>query len=185
MCTLASAFAQQNGQRQFFSPEAFNQRLEEFVKKEAELTDQEGKEFFPLLHQMMDKQREVNNKIQQTLAKGFNAKTEEDYAQIINQSLELEVQSKKIEQVYYKKFHSVLTWKKIHKVRFALSRFNMEALRRFTPNNSQNRQGGFFGIPNTQQNNRNGNNRGGFPQFGQFQQFGFPGQQGGQNSMER
>ena len=178
LCALTASYAQQNGQRnqgqqnqrQFFSPEAFNKGLEDFVKREAGLNDEECKNFFPLMHEMMNKQREVNGKMQQIMAKGFNAKTEADYEQIITRSINLEVESRKIEQTYYKKFHSILSWKQIYKVRMALSRYNMEALRRFAPtfqqNNNQrgggwpgqgmqnNQRGGWQGMPNSGNTNR-------------------------------
>ena len=195
LCTItATCFAQQNNgqrnQRQFFSPEAYNQGLEEFVKNEAGLNDEECKKFFPLMHEMMNKQREVNSQIQQVMAKGFSAKTEADYEQIITRSINLEIESRKVEQTYYKKFHSVLSWKQIHKVRIALSRYSMEALRRFVPNYNQNNQRNWQGMQNggnrNGNNNGNGNsnnNRGMFPQFGQFPQFG--GQQQNQNRRQQ
>ncbi|MBO4564783.1 MAG: hypothetical protein J5720_05060 [Bacteroidaceae bacterium] len=195
LCTItAISYAQQNNgqrnQRQFFSPEAYNQGLEEFVKNEAGLNDEECKKFFPLMHEMMNKQREVNSQIQQVMAKGFSAKTEADYEQIITRSINLEIENRKVEQMYYKKFHSVLSWKQIHKVRIALSRYSMEALRRFVPNYPQNNQRNWQGMPNV--GNRNGNNngngngnnnnnRGMFPQFGQFPQFGGQPQNQNQN----
>ena len=181
LCTItATCYAQQNNgqknQRQFFSPEAYNQGLEEFVKNEAGLNDEECKKFFPLMHEMMNKQREVNSQIQQVMAKGFSAKTEADYEQIITRSINLEIESRKVEQTYYKRFHSILSWKQIHKVRIALSRYSMEALRRFVPNYNQNNQRYWQGMQNggnRNGNNRNGNNNGGmFPQFGPFPQFG-------------
>ena len=197
LCAItATCFAQQNNgqrnQRQFFSPEAYNHGLEEFVKNEAGLNDEECKKFFPLLHEMMNKQREVNSQIQQIMAKGFNAKTEADYEQIITKSINLEIESRRIEQTYFKRFHTVLSWKQIHKVRIALSRFSMEALRRFVPNIPQNNQRNGWGQGN--QNNQrqgqgtpnNGNvNRGMFPQFGQFPQFGGQQQQQNQNQNRR
>lgn len=185
LCTItAISYAQQNNgqrnQRQFFTPEAYNQGLEEFVKNEAGLNDEECKKFFPLMHEMMNKQREVNSQIQQVMAKGFSAKTEADYEQIITKSINLEIENRKVEQMYYKKFHSVLSWKQIHKVRIALSRYSMEALRRFVPNYPQNNQRNWQGMPNGgNRNGNNNNNRGMFPQFGQFPQFG--GQQQNQN----
>ena len=195
LCTItATCFAQPNNgqrnQRQFFSPEAYNQGLEEFVKNEAGLNDEECKKFFPLMHEMMNKQREVNSQIQQVMAKGFSAKTEADYEQIITRSINLEIESRKVEQTYYKRFHSILSWKQIHKVRIALSRYSMEALRRFVPNYNQNNQRYWQGMQNggnrNGNNNGNGNsynNRGMFPQFGQFPQFG--GQQQNQNRRQQ
>lgn len=135
---------QQQGPRQF-SPELFNQRLEQFVKDEAGLSATECQKFFPLMHEMLNKQREINDKIQRTIAQGFGNKAENEYEDIINKVTNLEVESKKLEQTYYKRFHNVLTWKKIYKVRFALSKWNMEVLKMFNPQQqtTQNRQQGW------------------------------------------
>ncbi len=152
LCIGTTTFAQQQGNNgnqwvRPFSPEAFNQQLDAFVQKEAELTPQECQKFFPLMHEMMNKQREIGGKIQYTIGLGFSAKTEADYERIITWITDLEVESKKIEQTYYKKkFHTVLSWKKIHKVRTALQRFNMEALRHFSPQNNKRK----WGYPNIQ-----------------------------------
>lgn len=123
---------QQQGQRQF-SPEAYNKRQEEFVKNEAGLTQQEAQNFFPMMHEMLNKQREVQGKIHHTIMQGMNAKTEADYEQHIKLITDLGIENSKIEQTYYKKFHSVLSWQKIYKVRVALQQFNMEVLKMFTP----------------------------------------------------
>ena len=60
-------------------------------------------------------------------------KTEAEYEDIISKVTSLELESKKVEQTYYKKFHTVLSWKKIHRVRIALGKWNMELLRQFSP----------------------------------------------------
>ncbi|MBR1379751.1 MAG: hypothetical protein IJ557_11565 [Bacteroidaceae bacterium] len=127
---------QQQGPRQF-SPELFNQRLEQFVKNDAGLTAAECQKFFPLMHEMLNKQREINDKIQRTIYQGFGDKSENEYEQIISKVQALEIESRKLEQTYYKKFHTVLTWKKIYKVRFALSKWNMEVLKMFNPQQQQ------------------------------------------------
>lgn len=136
MVSVLTMEAQQgnNGNnRRTFSPEAYKQRLEEFVTREACLTPEEAQKFYPMLHEMMELQRK-NNDNARLLMKNFKeSMTEAEYAEIIEKSLEYEVENKKIEQKYYKKFHSVLSWKKLFSVRNALFKFNMEALRRFSP----------------------------------------------------
>jgi hypothetical protein len=127
---------QQQGQRQF-SPELFNKQLEQFVKNNAGLSASECQKLFPLMHEMLNKQREVNGKIQYTISQGFGDKEEKEYEDIITKVTNLEVESKKIEQTYYKKFHTILSWKKIYRVRFALSRWNMEVLRMLNPQQQQ------------------------------------------------
>jgi hypothetical protein len=73
----------------------------------------------------------------------MNAKTEAEFEQIVKKTTELQVENRKTEQTYYKKFAKVLTWEKIYKVRMALTKFNMYALRSFSPqgNHDKNRGG--------------------------------------------
>lgn len=160
--------AGQHQQRQF-SPELFNQKLEQFVKNDAKLSDTECQRLFPLMHEMLNKQREINGKIQYTISQGFGDKGEAEYEQIINKVTDLEVESKKIEQIYYKKFHSILSWKKIYRVRFALSKWNVEALRIFNPA-QQNRQQGWQSQRHFGQNNPNAQKEYKAPYYGNSQQ---------------
>ena len=127
---VGEAFAQEKKQ---FSPEQFKHHMEGFVKHEAGLTEDEAVKFFPLLEKMMQEQREVKRQQFQLMGQGRSAKTESDYQNLVMKSRELEVKNAKIEETYYKKFHSVLSWQKIHKVSMALKRFQMDALKQFSP----------------------------------------------------
>ena len=134
------ANAQKNqGRRQEFSPEFFKKSLEMFVGREAGLSPDESKAFFPLLHEMLNAQREVENKQREVMMKanfdqkGFKDATEAEAQQAVTSVLDLEVKKAQIEQQYYKKFKKVLSWKKIMKVRQALYKFKMEALKNFRP----------------------------------------------------
>ncbi len=159
--------AGQQNQQQQFSPEAFKQFLEQFIREKAGLTQQEGQRFFPMLHEMMAKQRDVQNRIFANMRKGSNAKTEAEFERIINLNSELSIEDSKIELAYYKQFHKVLSWEKIYKVRNALYQFNMEALRKFSPTPQrrgawQGPNNGFRGPQQHQgpwQNNRGGANK--------------------------
>ena len=124
-------------QRKRFSPEEYKHRMEFFIAKEACLTQSEAQKFFPLLHEMLEKQRENNRKTHEIMRKGFKAKTESEYQNVVDEAITLEIENKKIEKNYYKKFHTVLSWEKIHKVRIALYKFNFEALKKFTPHRPQ------------------------------------------------
>ena len=129
------SFAQGNGQwqRHEFSPERYKQKLEEFVTREAGLTPEEAQRLFPMLHEMLAKQLHNNNAQREAMRSCGENASEADYEKAIKQTLALDVENKRLEQDYYKKFHSVISWKKIHAVRMALWKFQMEALRRFTP----------------------------------------------------
>ena len=124
-----------------FNPEEFDKWMESYITNEVGLNAEEGKKFFPLLKEMRIKQFRNDQQGREIMGKLNDNSSEADYEEAINKVLELDLQNRKIEKEYYKKFHSVLSWKKIHKVRFAIQKFNMEALRRFTPP-QRNRFGG-------------------------------------------
>ncbi len=139
------------GGQQQFSPEAFKQRLEQFVTQHAGLTQQESQQFFPLLHEMLSKQRQIQNNINANLRKGNEAKSESDFERLLKQNAQLEIENNRIELSYYQKFHKILTWEKIYKVKGALYLFNMEALRKFAPTpNPQHRIGQWPAVPQQQ-----------------------------------
>lgn len=139
----ATTYAQQpqNQQRQAFSPEQFQKRMESFVKEQAKLTDEEAQKFFPMLSEMQSKQRKNSQRIREQMMKGMQAKTDEDYEKILKSVSELEIQNKKLDDIYNKKFSTVISWKKIYSVRQAIEMYNMQALRHFTP-----QMGGFGGF---------------------------------------
>jgi len=121
-----------------------------FVWKEAGLTPEEAKAFFPLLHEMLGAQRDIESKQREVMMKanfdqkGLKDPSESEAQQALTSVLDLEVKKAQVEQQYYKKFKKVLSWKKIMKVRLALYRFRMEALRNFRPqhNGDQRNEGG-------------------------------------------
>ncbi len=141
--TIGCIHAQHAGKfdnRKKFSPEDFRQRMETFITKHAGLSQQEGQGFYPLLHEMLGKQHKIMDQQRELMRKGENNLSEKEYEKIIEDVTALEIENKKIEKLYYNKFHTVLSWKKIHKVRHALFKFNMEALRNFSPpRNANNR----------------------------------------------
>ena len=135
-----------------FSPEKYYKHMEEYISKSADLTDNEKAKFFPLFKEMLEAQRKIVEQDREVMRSFKDAKTESDFEKIIDKTTSLQVENKKIEQTYYKKFAKVLTWEKICKVRMAQTRFNMKALRSFSPRDA--RRGG-----------RNFNHRGFRPDF--------------------
>ena len=126
--------------------------MNEFVAREAHLTEAESTKFFPLLNAMQNKQRQIGRQQREIMMKAFRNTniSEEDYEQMVMRVTGLEIESRKVEQTYYKKFHSVLSWKKIYAVRVALARFQVEALNLFQPGRNTNR----WTTPRWNNNNR-------------------------------
>ena len=121
-----------------FNPELYTKRMNEFVARESHLTEAESAKFFPLLNEMQNKQRQLGKQQRDIMMKAFRNTniSESDYEQMVMRVTSLEIESRKVEQTYYKKFHTVLSWKKIYAVRVALARFQVEALNQFQPGRS-------------------------------------------------
>ena len=145
-CVSIVAMAQGNNpqehrpQRRDFSPEEYWKNLKDFVTFEAGLTSEEAEEFIPLLKEMMEEQHKNSRKSFEIIRSCNEGTTESEYGTAVKQLLELEVESRRIEETYYKKFHTIMSWQKVFNVRRALYNFNREALNRFNP-----RRGGGHG----------------------------------------
>lgn len=136
--------AQGDGGRKKFSHEEYRQQLEACLMKEAGITVEEGKELFPMVHEMNREIRKLSGQERELLRSINESTTEEEYENILNRATCLAIEGKKTEQKFYKKFHSVISWKKVLLVRKSLFHFNMQALKKFNPrprpDQNQNRQ---------------------------------------------
>ncbi|MBR1465182.1 MAG: hypothetical protein IJ607_02355 [Bacteroidaceae bacterium] len=142
LCVSMAAIAQGNHpQRRDFSPEEYWKNLKEFVAREAGLTTEEADGFIPLMKEMMDEQHKNNRKSFDIIRSCGEGTTESEYGTAVKQLLELDVENRRIEETYYKKFHTVMSWEKVFKVRAALYKFNREALNRFNPRRGGGRRG--------------------------------------------
>ncbi len=134
--------------RRQFSPEQFINDMKDFITKEAGLSPMEAQAFFPIYFEMQDLQRK-NNEARMQLAWSINDQSSEaDYQRVLEKMNEMELKDKQLEKDYMKKFHKVLSYKKLYKVKMAAYRYNMVALRRFTPNrrgNGNHQRGGGWG----------------------------------------
>ncbi len=134
LCFSLASIAQGNHpQRRDFSPEEYWKNLKEFVTQEAGLTSEEADGFIPMLKEMMDEQHKNNRKSFDIIRSCNEGTTESEYGTAVKQLLELDVENRRIEETYYKKFHTVMSWEKVFKVRHALYKFSREALNRFNP----------------------------------------------------
>ena len=133
---------QGNGRREF-SPELYIKSMNEFVTREAKLTEAEAAKFIPMLNEMFAKQHKIAREQRELSMKTWKNQNlnEAEYETIVTKLASLDVENKQLEQTYYKKFHTVLPWKKVFAVRVALSRFQMEALNRFQPGRNGGQQG--------------------------------------------
>ncbi len=134
--TALPTMAQQpnNRDRRHFNPEEFRTMMRNYIRDKACLTQQEADKLFPIYFEMKTKQMELNGKMMKLKrqAPACNASSKE-YAEIISQITELNVELAKLEQTYYAKMCKVVDAKKVYNVMGAEEAFHREMLWGATP----------------------------------------------------
>ena len=115
---------------------ALAQHLEGFISKEAGLTASEGKAFFPLFHEMKEKQRKIQDEIFRLKrnSPACNA-SDKEFANAIQKIKNLEVEKAETEEMYYKKMCKAISARKVFLVMRAEDKFHRRMINNF------NRQG--------------------------------------------
>ena len=103
-----------------FSPQDFVKHLESFIVREACLTPAEATAFFPIFHELHDKQR--------------------DYYNLIKEINKLKIESAELEDVYYKKMCKAVPARKVHEAMQAEDRFHRRMLRKFSNRPDRSKQ---------------------------------------------
>ena len=134
----APLHAQQQGGRRPFSPQDFVKRLESFIVREACLSPTEATAFFPIFHELHDKQRGINWQIQNLKKRSLPANaTDKDYYNVIKEINSLRIESAELEETYYKKMCKAIPAKKVHAAILAEDKFHRGLLRNFSKRPSQ------------------------------------------------
>lgn len=111
-------------------PEQFKKDLQQYVTKEAELTIEEAKRFFPVYFEMKEKlhglERQKNRAIRQAAQSG----NEKDCQLALDNEYRLNLKSCKIEQEYNQRLVRIVGAKKYTKVREAEHRFGRKMFHR-------------------------------------------------------
>lgn len=137
--------------------------MQEYITKEANLTPEDATKFFPLYKEMQDKQRKLFAR-QRELA-NVKPSDEQGCLNVIKESDEIDLELKRIQQNYHKRFISLLSASKLYDIMQAEQRFYRHLMRDW------GRGGGQFGQFGGQ-----------FGQFGQWPQQ--PNRQGQQQNRQ-
>lgn len=97
-----------------FNPQEFQQRMEEALTRQAGLTHEEAKAFFPIYKEMKEKQRGIGAQIHEL--KKQCKPDEASYAATITKIKQLSVESVQLEQTYYRRLLEVVPASKVFKV---------------------------------------------------------------------
>ena len=124
---FALSLSAQEHQPEKFSPEKFDAELQEYIVKEAELTQQEVADFFPVYKEMQKKMRVLFDR-QRDMRKEM-PQDEKACQEAIRQHDEIELEMKKIQQTYHNRFLEILPASKVYKILKAEDRFHRRMLR--------------------------------------------------------
>lgn len=122
---------EQNAQR--FNPDEYKKQLENYISQKAGFTDEEATKFFPLYHEMKNKQRELAFKSMELKRKQNCNMTDKEYADIIAQITKLDIQTAELAETYYKKMYKVVSARKVFIAMQAEDWFHRDMIKRFTP----------------------------------------------------
>ena len=121
---LASAltFAQNNGDITMsggahgFNKQEFRQRMQGFITKEANLTEEEAKAFFPIYNEYKDKQRQIHMSIGKLKKNATQNNDEKAYEKCLMEMAELNAEMAGLDSIYYKKICKVISAEKFFKI---------------------------------------------------------------------
>ena len=122
MLVLLMTVMMANAQEKKFSPEKFNVDMEEYIKKHAELTQQEADKVFPLLREMHKKQRVLYKRVHE-MAKNKPA-DEAGCVAVIEEYDKVNIELKQIEKCYHKKMMQEVPASKVYEILKAEYRFH-------------------------------------------------------------
>lgn len=101
-----------------------------YMTEQAELTEEEAAQFFPIYFELQELKKETNRKAWKEGRKGNNPQTsEEEYGNILDGFIESERRNYELDKEYLKKYQKVLSNKKIYKILKAEISFNRNMLK--------------------------------------------------------
>lgn len=99
-----------------FNKQEFRQRTQEFITKEASLTQEEAKVFFPIYNEYKDKQRQMHISINKLKKNAPQNNDEKAYEKCLMEMASLNAQMAGLDSIYYKKICKVISAEKFFKI---------------------------------------------------------------------
>lgn len=122
LITSAFSFAQNHGngatlgRRAGFNKQEFRLRMQDYITKEANLTQEEAKAFFPIYNEYKDKQRQIHMSINKLKKNTPNSNDEKAYEKCLMEMAELNAEMAGLDSVYYKKICKAISAQKFFKI---------------------------------------------------------------------
>lgn len=119
----------ENGSHPRFSPEEYRQKEMEYITNTADLTRAEANAFFPLFHQMKDRQRKLSFKNGKMMRDAWRKKlSNAESLAILDAIAENEEDIVELEEKYRKRFLKIVSASKLLKIKIAEKIFERRML---------------------------------------------------------
>ena len=122
LITSALSFAQNHGngaaqeRRAGFNKQEFRQRMQGFITKEANLTEEEANAFLPIYGEYKDKQRQIHMSINKLKKNAPASGDEKAYEKCLMDIARLNTKMAELDSVYYKKICKAISAQKFFKI---------------------------------------------------------------------
>lgn len=112
----------------------FEKRKMEFIKKEAEISDTEAAQFFPIFNELAKKKFDLHkghrDQIQEMKEQGIELSSEE-YKKLFENDIEVKLKEAELDKKYSEKLEKVLTPEKLYKAQQAERKFMQQELKKY------------------------------------------------------
>lgn len=119
-----------------FRPEQFKKELQEHITKQAALTPQESRRFFPVFFEMKDKLRNLDHQKMRALRRAAQAgSSESDCERVVKLMVQLERKRSKVYDTYMERLAKTVDYRKLVKACEADQSFGRKMFRQMTGGN--------------------------------------------------
>lgn len=131
----------QDPDKSFMNLQKFEKNKQEFIMKEANLSQQEADSFFPLNNELQKKKLELHRKHQESLkqTKESTDISEAEYKELIENNIDLKMKEAELDKEYSEKFNKVMSPQKLFKAQQAEKVFLQEELRKYRESKKEGR----------------------------------------------
>lgn len=131
----------QDPDKSFMNLQKFEKNKQEFIIKEAGLTQQEADKFFPLNNELQKKKLELHRKHQENmkLTKESSNISDEEYKELIDNNIDLKMKEAELDKEYSDKFNKMMSPEKLFKIQQAERLFMQEELRKYRESKKEGR----------------------------------------------
>ena len=115
----------------------------QMLEREAQMTEEQAEEFFPLYQEMENKVFMVNleaRRMEMQISDGFDNATDDDFRQAAQALSNVKVREAEIEQEYYPQFARILSDKQMFLLKRAETHFATDMLRHYNRSKELNAQ---------------------------------------------